>query len=125
MEEYNNLSKQKVCLWASSGNLLIIIGLIIATIRFWQLGTDDLQDSTKNITLGFGVTMIFFSVLSILAFYSFLKNNKLSKIYFMLIAVFGFPFAYGYGQNGFFAMILLIIILFLNIGCYRKMHPEK
>lgn len=119
------LKNQKVCKWTIGANSLILLGLIWATIKYWQLGTDDLDGSTKAIAIGVGVAMICFVLLTAFALQGFLKNNKLTKIYFLLVCVFSFPFAMGYGEIGFFVMIFILIALFLNVSCYRKMHPTK
>lgn len=116
---------KKACKWTITANALILLGLIYATVKFFQLGTYDLEGSTKQITIGFGVVLILFDILTAFALRGFMKNNKLTKIYFMLITVFGFAFAMGWGVFGFFVMIFLIIILFMNVACYRKMHPEN
>ncbi len=125
MNDKPNILSEKIGKWAFGFNSLIVIGLFIASYNFWQLGTNDLEGSTKQITVGTAVVITLLAALSAGALFGFYQNNKLSKIYFMLIAVFGFPFSGGYAQTGFFVMVFLIVALFVNIGCYRKMHPQK
>lgn len=125
MIEKPNILKEKIGKWAFGFNSLIVIGLFVASYNFWQLGFNDLEGSTKQITTGTAVVLTLFAAVSAGALYGFYQNNKLSKIYFMLLAVFGFPFSGGYGETGFLVMVFLIVALFVNIGCYRKMHPSK
>jgi hypothetical protein len=119
------IQSEKVCRTAFISNLLLLMLFVYMTYQYWILGTDDLEGSTRSITLGIGVAFILLDILTALALKAFLQNNKLVKLYFIILAVFTFPFAIGYGLPGLFIVIFLIFTLFVNVMCYRKMHPEK
>lgn len=117
--------KPKVCKWTFFANSIILLGLLYITIKFFMLGFGDLESSQKQITIGIGIAMILLDIVIIIALRGFLKGNKIAKIAFMLIAVFGSVFAMGYQLIGVLIMIFLIFALFLNVSCYSKIYPSN
>jgi len=118
-------SKPTACKRALIANIIIFMGMVYFTIKFFLLGFGNLEASQKSITIGIGVAMILLDVLTIFALRSFLQGNKLAKIYFMLLAVFGSVFAMGYQLMGVLIMVFLIVALFINVSCYSKLYPSK
>lgn len=126
MEEKKEiLSQKKACKWAIVANAGILAVFIYVTVNYWLLGTDGLERSQKQITLGVGVALILLDVLTAFALRAFTKGNKLTKIYFMLLCVFSFPFAMAKAEVGFLFMVFFIVALFINVSCYGKAHPKE
>lgn len=117
--------KPKACKRALIANIIMFLGLVYFTIKFFLLGFNDLESTRKQITIGFGVVMILLDALMVFALKGFLKGNKLAKIFFMLIAVFASVFAMGYQLIGVLIMVFLIVALFINVSCYSKLYPQS
>jgi type IV secretory pathway TraG/TraD family ATPase VirD4 len=66
-----------------------------------------------------------FSFITVYILYSFLKNHRFAKIYFMLLLTFGLYIATWFKLYGFILVIFMVIALFVNISAYRKMHQKE
>ena len=118
-------NKPKVCQRALILNFVFLLGQIYFTIKYIMLDFSDLNASQIKVTIAIGAAMILLDITSFFALRSFLRGNKLAKIYFMLLAVFGSVFAMGYQLLGVVIMIFLIITLFINVSCYSKLYPSN
>ena len=118
-------NKPKVCKRALILNFILLLGQIYFTIKYIMLDFSDLSASQINVTIAIGAAMILLDITSFLALRYFLTGNKLAKIYFMLLAVFGSVFAMGYQLMGVIIMVYLIVTLFINVSCYNKLYPSN
>ena len=77
------------------------------------------------LTLTVILVLIAFNLVTVYILYSFLKNHRFAKIYFMLLLTFGLYIATWFKLYGFILVIFMVIALFVNISAYRKMHQKE
>ena len=98
---------------------------IIVIISVWLIISAFSSGDTFRDILTLTAVLIAFNLVTAYILYSFLKNHKFAKIYFMLLLVFGLYIATWFKLTGFLIVVFLVIALFVNISAYRKMHPKE
>ena len=118
-------NKPKACRRALVLNFIVFLGQIYFTIKYFMLDFNELNASQIKVTIAIGAAMVLLVIASFFALRYFLQGNKLAKIYFMLLAVFGSVFAMGYQLMGVVIMVYLIVTLFINVSCYSTLYPSN
>jgi len=104
-------------------NFITVAVIVISSV--WLIISAFSSGDTFRDILTLTAVLIAFNLVTAYILYSFLKNHKFAKIYFMLLLVFGLYIATWFKLTGFLIVVFLVIALFVNISAYRKMHPKE
>lgn len=112
-------------------NFFYFLSMIILTYMYWSISLGEMNAgafeniSDQWIAIGIGIALIGFIVLTAFALKSFLKGNKMTQIYFMLLISLSIPVAMSFKLRGLLPFIILAVGLWANISCYSHMHSNN